>query len=106
MGIGKIKHSLLSYTHTIIQSFEECNMKIDEGKCIGCERCIVYCPVAAISMYPSMNRYGKVARIDFDECVECCECQKSGVCPVDAHYQQKLEGPRTLRELWSNPLGV
>jgi len=81
-------------------------MKIDESKCIGCERCIYYCPVAAISMYPSMNRVGKVAKIDFGECVECSECQKSGVCPVDAHYMEKLEWPRTLRELWSNPLGV
>lgn len=81
-------------------------MKINESKCTGCERCIPYCPVGAISIYPSMNKFGKVAKIDFDECVECAECQKSGVCPVGAHEMQPLEWPRTLRELWSNPLGV
>ena len=81
-------------------------MIINEEKCTGCEACIPYCPVAAISIYPAMNRIGKVAKIDFDECVECAECQKSGICPVDAHEMQPLEWPRTLRELWSNPLGV
>ena len=53
-----------------------------------------------------MNKFGKVAKIDYDECVECGECKKSGICPVDAHEMQPLEWPRTLRELWSNPLGV
>lgn len=81
-------------------------MKINEDKCTGCERCIPYCPVAAISIYPSMNKYGKIAKIDYDECVECSECKKSGICPVDAPETQPLEWPRTLRELWSNPLGV
>jgi NAD-dependent dihydropyrimidine dehydrogenase PreA subunit len=81
-------------------------MKINESKCTGCENCVPYCPVGAISMYPSMGKFRKVAKIDYDECVECSECQKCGVCPVDAHEMQTLEWPRTLRELWSNPLGV
>jgi len=81
-------------------------MKINENKCTGCGLCLPYCPVAAISLYPAMNKFGKVAKIDYDECVECGECKKSGVCPVNAHEIQPLEWPRTLRELWSNPLGV
>ena len=31
---------------------------------------------------------GGKAVIDEDECVECGECQKAGVCPVDAHVSR------------------
>lgn len=31
---------------------------------------------------------------------------KSGICPVGAHVAPKLEWPRTLRHLWSDPRGV
>ena len=62
--------------------------------------------MAAISVRPSLSRFGKVATIDQDECVECGACQKCGVCPVDAHVRPDYEWPRILRYLWSDPLGV
>jgi len=85
-------------------------MRIDESKCIGCGRCLPYCPVGVISIAD-----GK-AVIDEEECVECQECRKSGVCPVDAHVAPEWtapgsmkmpeEVPRILRYWWSDPLGV
>lgn len=68
--------------------------------------CLPYCPVAAISVRPSLSRFGKVATIDQDECVECGECQKCGVCPVDAHVRPEYEWPRVLRYRWSDPMAV
>jgi hypothetical protein len=37
-----------------------------------------------------------------DECVECGVCRNSGICPVDAIYQPKLEWPRNLKAKWSS----
>lgn len=75
-------------------------MKINEELCIGCKRCINYCPVGAI-LYS-----GKKASIDLDECVECSACIRSAGCPVDAFYQQPLEGYRSIRAAFSDPLNV
>lgn len=38
--------------------------------------------------------------------MECGECQKSGVCTVDAHVRPEYEWPRIVRHLWSDPLAV
>ena len=77
-------------------------MKIDKEKCTGCEACQPYCPVGAIK---TIEWEGKgVSEIDQDECVECGACHvRSGVCPTDAIYLPPLEGPRSLREQFSNP---
>jgi len=42
--------------------------------------------------------------IDPDQCVECGVCQRERVCPVDAIRPGRLEWPRLLREIFSNPL--
>jgi len=77
-------------------------MKIDQEKCIGCERCIPYCPVAAIAMTDAGGE--PVAAIDQDECVECDVCRdRARVCPVDAIYLPELKWPRSLRLYFSNP---
>ena len=81
-------------------------MNIDAGRCTGCGRCLPYCPVAAISLRPSLLRTQSVAVIDQDACVECGECRKSAVCPTKAHVQPELTWPRVLRAMWSDPIAV
>lgn len=73
-------------------------MLIDEQLCTGCEECLDYCCVDAISMA------GGVATIDLDLCVECSICKRSGVCPTDAFVEQELTWPRSIRSIFSNPL--
>ncbi len=53
-------------------------MKVIADECTGCETCIAYCNVKAISMQDD------VAVIDPDVCVECWVCYHNRVCPKDA----------------------
>lgn len=72
------------------------------AKCIRCESCIPYCPVAAILKDDEKNQ----VFIDQDECVECGVCINSGVCPVDAIYRAELVWPRFLKAKWSSVVFV
>jgi NAD-dependent dihydropyrimidine dehydrogenase PreA subunit len=76
-------------------------VRIDEA-CIGCELCLPYCPMSAISM----DSAAKLAKIDQDECVECGVCFRSAVCPVDAFIEEAHPWPRSVRAAFSNPLTV
>lgn len=73
-------------------------MKIYEDKCVGCGRCVPYCPMGAIKL---IDRY---ATINQDECVECGVCLRMEVCPVDAIYEPKevMEWPRSVRKAFSD----
>ena len=75
-------------------------MLINAEKCIGCGKCVPYCPMNAIEIAE------KKAVIVFDECVECGVCKRVECCPVDAIYQQPLEWPRSVRAVYSDPLNV
>jgi len=75
-------------------------MKIDPAVCTGCRRCIPYCPVGAII------KTDGYCEIDREICVECGVCYRSGACTVDAIKMEKLEYPRILRSLFSDPLTV
>jgi len=75
-------------------------MHIDPDKCSGCEQCIPYCPVNAIALEKD------IAKIDFDECVECSNCIRNADCPTDAIYQQELVWPRIARKVLSDVLST
>jgi Pyruvate/2-oxoacid:ferredoxin oxidoreductase delta subunit len=80
-------------------------MMIDSTLCTGCDNCMLYCPVEAIVVTEKKTSKGKVIKtVDLDLCVECGNCLRAGVCPVDAIVQQPLEWPRSIRSAFSNPL--
>jgi NAD-dependent dihydropyrimidine dehydrogenase PreA subunit len=70
-------------------------MQVDQEKCLGCKKCIPYCPVKAI------NVVKKKASIDQDLCLECGACIRSEVCSEEALYIQELHWPRTIRAAFS-----
>lgn len=73
---------------------------IDSSRCIGCGECVTVCPMGAIVSE------GGETWIEADECAECGTCQRTRVCPVDAIRPGALVWPRTLREVFSNPLSA
>ena len=75
-------------------------MRIDQSVCIGCGKCIAYCPMQAIAMEE------KKARINRDECVECGVCYRVRVCPKDAFQREELTWPRSIRAVFSDPLNI
>lgn len=74
-------------------------MKADEEKCFGCEACIPYCPVEAISMGA-----GELAVVDEERCVECGNCQRAAqdICGAFFRPEESLKWPRVLRAVLSD----
>ncbi len=66
-------------------------MRIDEEKCIACDRCLPYCPVEAI-----VHEEDTVSIVE-DECYECGVCLRSGSCPTNAFFFPETKWPRTVR---------
>lgn len=75
-------------------------MYIDQNKCIGCGRCVPYCPRNAI-----MHSDNRKMKIDLDLCVECGVCKTCAKCPKDAIYNVHLDSPRAYRKAFSDPFG-
>jgi Fe-S-cluster-containing hydrogenase component 2 len=50
--------------------------QIDETRCIGCRRCELVCPPAAITVIEN------IARVDKEKCLACTKCWH--LCPEDA----------------------
>jgi ferredoxin len=102
-------------------------MRVDKKKCVGCANCVPVCPVGAIYIADD-----KLADVNQDTCVECNTCYRglsvehlpSGisrflrrclasvglrfqpvpdVCPTAALVQEKLEWPRIVRSVFSDP---
>ncbi len=84
------------------------DMLINKETCIGCGKCVPYCPMEAIILHKKdkEKRIKPYAEIDLDECVECSVCLRAEVCPTDAIYEKELKWPRTLRKTFSDPLCV
>jgi NAD-dependent dihydropyrimidine dehydrogenase PreA subunit len=75
-------------------------MIIDRDLCTGCEACCEYCPVNAIGMDADL------AYIDLELCTECNNCLRADVCPTDAIFQNELGWPRSIRNIFSDPISV
>jgi len=68
---------------------------VNQSKCVGCKKCLLYCPMAAISIKE------KKAFVDQDECVECGICLNQ--CKFGALSIPELSWPRNIRSELSNP---
>lgn len=78
-------------------------MRVDEAKCFGCEACIPYCPVEAISMVSH-----RIAAVDEELCVECGNCQRAAgeICGAFYRPEESLQWPRVLRAALSDTVFV
>ena len=83
-------------------------MYINRETCIGCGKCVPYCPMGAIILHKRDKEKGTkaYAEINLDECVECAVCLRAKACPTNAVYEVKLEWPRILRKAFSDPIYV
>lgn len=74
-------------------------MQIDKKLCIGCQKCIPYCPIEAIKFQDN------IATIEYDECVECGVCTRLANCPVGAIIESEnaFNWPRSVRKAFSDP---
>ncbi len=80
-------------------------MRIDAEKCVGCEKCVSYCPVGAIHVAEREDKpRTKRSWIDEEECVECGVCFRARVCKPQAIYLQELKWPRVVRRAFSDPM--
>jgi len=62
-------------------------LKLDRGKCIGCDLCVAVCPQESVELLPGLVETGKLVQrptvdIDPQTCNFCGECVI--VCPVNA----------------------
>jgi ferredoxin len=104
-------------------------MIINQKKCVACGNCVAVCPMNAIYVNSEKNR----AQINDSECVECGTCLRGmstenlnpyiirairklakllrfrfepepDVCPTAAFEMNKLEMPRLIRQIFSDPV--
>ena len=67
---------------------------VDELKCIGCSKCVDFCPDACISLKEIMKDFNgkkfprKVSEVDHKFCKGCGVCEK--VCPVKAIVMKRI----------------
>ena len=74
-------------------------MKVNKERCIGCKKCIPFCPQGAIYVED------KKAFIDQEECVECGICVRQIECPRKAFYEPEevRQWPRSVRKVFGDP---
>ena len=74
-------------------------MKVNQDLCVGCKKCIPFCPQGAIHVE------NRKAQIDQDECVECGICVRQIECPRGAFYEPEevRRWPRSVRKVFGDP---
>ncbi len=75
-------------------------MIIKKDVCIGCRKCLPYCPAGAITFKKG------ISTVDQDRCYECGTCLRNAMCPVDAIKESPFvfDFPRSVRKAFSDPI--
>ena len=76
-------------------------MFIKEELCIGCQKCMKFCPVGAIRTREGSRK----PYIEFNDCVECGSCLRMAKCPRNAieNNPETFQEPRIQRKAFSDP---
>lgn len=72
-------------------------MNFVSENCNVCGNCFLICPAGAIKYAEEQ------AVVDWEQCVECHNCVRAGVCPNDVFELSTPPWPRTLRATFSDP---
>lgn len=74
-------------------------MRVNQDLCVGCQKCLPFCPQGAIYME------NRKALIDQEACVECGICVRQIECPRKAFYEPEevRQWPRSVRKLFGDP---
>ena len=83
-------------------------MIIDRETCVGCGKCVPYCPMEAIILHKKDidKKIKPYAEIDLNECVECSVCLRADVCSTKSIFEEELGWPRILRKAFSDPIYI
>lgn len=77
---GGLLRNLPNYFGGSLARFFEPKPKVNHDKCIGCGKCVGYCPQKTIEI--KTKKGNKKAQIDYSSCIRCYCCQE--LCPVGA----------------------
>lgn len=77
---GGLLRNLPNYFGGSLARFFEPKPKINKNKCIGCEKCVGYCPQKTVKIISKKGK--KTAKIEDKNCIRCYCCQE--LCPIGA----------------------
>jgi len=77
---GGLLRNLPNYFGGSLAKFFEPKPKVNNAKCIGCGKCVGYCPQKTIELITKKGK--KSAKIKDKECIRCYCCQE--LCPIGA----------------------
>jgi uncharacterized Fe-S center protein len=69
---------------------------VKDDKCIGCQKCSLWCPAQAMEMVPGENKAGRKAHIMDSKCWGCGECVAT--CPSGAIVPKWRTTPEAAQE--------
>lgn len=77
---GGLLRNLPNYFGGSLARFFEPKPKINRDRCVGCAKCVDYCPQKTISVITKKGK--KFAKIKDNNCIRCYCCQE--LCPIGA----------------------
>ncbi len=77
---GGLLRNLPNYFGGSVARFFEPKPKVNNDRCIGCGKCVGYCPQETIEIIKKKGKHK--AKINYKKCIRCYCCQE--LCPIGA----------------------